>query len=114
MAFRGEYSIATVFTTHATASAELGYTATNKHLYNKPVDFLLDNIGPYLHRPVFNETGIPQHIDLDLPNDIYTYNVPQLRDWLFDKGLTLVDTVKELEVAVLTTDTSSITTITKQ
>jgi thiol-disulfide isomerase/thioredoxin len=102
------------FTTHATASAELGRAATNKHLYNQSIDFLLDNIGPYLHQPVFNETGVSQHIDVDLPNNIYTYNVSQLRDWLFDKGFTLVDTVKELEVAVLTTDTGTITTITKQ
>lgn len=105
------------FSTHDTASKELHTASLKKFLYYQSIDEFLKRTGGGLDRPVFNETEITQKIDIDLPSDIDNYTSPQLRQFYYEKGLTLLETTRKLEVAVLTRAASMInpsTTFTKQ
>ena len=89
------------YSRHDTAASELGTDALKKYLYKCSIDELLKQLGGGFDRLVFNETGITQPVDLDLPVDIYNYTPLQLRRYFFEIGLTLVETTKQMEVAVL-------------
>jgi hypothetical protein len=93
------------FTHHKAASSIMDTTSPKKFMYDHSVDYFLKYfVGDGMGMPLFNETGIERNIDVDFPCDIYSYTKEQLRNFLYDKGFTLIETTKNLKVALVTSD----------
>lgn len=93
------------FTRHKTASSKMDTTSPKKYMYNQSIDYFLKYfVGDGMGMPLFNETGIERNIDVDFPFDIYSFSKEQLRRFLFDKGFTLIETTRNLKVALVTSD----------
>ena len=72
-----------------------------KFLQNEPVSSLADILEPLLGKPVIDETGLLQNIDISLPYDFFEYDREKIKKWLSIKGFELLESEREMEVAVI-------------
>jgi thiol-disulfide isomerase/thioredoxin len=73
-----------------------------KHIHNRPVSDLVEMLNYLMDKPVIDNTGIIQNIDIEFPDDFSNYDLKQLKSFFSKKGFEFVPEKKNLEVAVIT------------
>ena len=82
-------------------SSETGKESLHKYFTNVPVAELTAFLNTLLDRPVVDETGITQHIDIELPQGFYNYSREEMISFFYRCGFTLTPASKVMEVAVI-------------
>lgn len=80
---------------------EIGSASIRKYIHNMPVSDLRDLVEILTNKPVINETNIRSHIDIEIPQDIYSYSFEKISKFLNSKGFDLIEAKRPLEAIVI-------------
>ncbi|MCW3119898.1 MAG: Thiol-disulfide isomerase or thioredoxin [Chitinophagaceae bacterium] len=84
------------------AEKDVEKISLKKFIHNMPVTFLTELLNSIFVHPVIDETGLKENINIDLPFDIYSYDLKKWQALLSKNGFSLTETKRKLEVAVIT------------
>lgn len=73
-----------------------------KHLKNKPFSSLVEILNSLLKYPLIDKSNLTVKVDIELPYNIYNFNIKLLNEFLTKNGLILEEYKNTLEVAVIT------------
>ena len=73
----------------------------HKFLLNQPVSKLTSLLERLLNKPVVNETDYPGKIDLEIPPDIYSFSIPEIRKFLELNGFQLQAERRKMKAIVV-------------
>jgi len=90
------------FTKGRASELEMDKSSIKKHIFNNPVSALTNLLNSFMEKPVVDETGLLNNIDIELPADFYNYDIKALKNFLHKNGFNLIEGKRELEVAVIT------------
>jgi thiol-disulfide isomerase/thioredoxin len=82
--------------------SDIGKSSLRKHIRNKSVSVLIELLNLISDKPVVDETFLSENVDIDLPYDIYSYDIVKVKEFLHSIGFDLKDVKKELEVSLIT------------
>jgi thiol-disulfide isomerase/thioredoxin len=83
------------------SSKDTDKESLHKYFKNTPISDLAIFLNILLDKPVVDETGLNQNIDIEFPTDLYSYNEEKLSSFLSMHGFTLTAASRVMEVAVV-------------
>lgn len=73
-----------------------------QHIINENVQTVIDFFSSLLGKPVINETGISEKVNIDLPGNVESFSGLQLIDFIKNLGFNIVEVSKKMDVSVVT------------
>jgi uncharacterized protein (TIGR03435 family) len=83
------------------SSKDTDKESLHKYFKNTPISDLAIFLNILLDKPVVDETGLNQNIDIEFPTDLYSYDEEKLSSFLSMHGFTLTAASRVMEVAVV-------------
>jgi hypothetical protein len=97
----GNNNLKKIFSKGGNSEMEMLENTLHKRMRRQPVNALAKVLTNILKRPVINESGISQDIDMDFPYDIFSYDFKNIRTFLKKNGFDLTASKRKMEVAVI-------------
>jgi uncharacterized protein (TIGR03435 family) len=101
LVLRSTSSISNAYTKHL-ASEEMDTQAVKKYMHNNSLKEIISRLSIYLDRPVIDETGITQNIDIDFPDKFDLSDQQGIIETLRKAGFEVKEEYREMEVVVIT------------
>lgn len=94
-------NIKKVFSKSGSAGMEMLQNDLHKRMRNQPVEILAKLLTNILNKPVINESGILQDININFPYDIFSYDFKKIRAFLTKNGFEITASKRKMKVAVI-------------
>jgi uncharacterized protein (TIGR03435 family) len=86
---------------------DLEKNSLKKFIHNEPISSLIQAMAEILPDPIIDETNWTQNLDIQFPPDFFTYDFNKLKEFLSQKGVEIIQTRREMDVAVITDKNST-------